>query len=152
MKTAIALLLFLASIASFAQDKACRPADAASAEKSIDRVVNFQQLYKAFQDHRHCDQGQVAEVFTEALLRCIVEWKGVEGLAGPMEKDPDYRAFVFRHLQSPAAQGDLQSIYSRAKMNCPKALEGWCAELASAAKPAQPFQRLEMAPIAPAKK
>src|SRR6185436_9076080 len=110
MKT-LGFLLLLASVAAFAQDKPCSPAESAAAEKSVDRVVNFASLYKAFQDYRHCDRGPVADLFTEALLRCIVEWKGIEGLAGPMEKDAAYRSFVYKHLQSPEAQGDLKSIY-----------------------------------------
>ena len=140
-------LLLLASAGAFAQDKPCSPVEAAAAEKVVDRVVNFQSLYKAFQDYRHCDRGPVADLFTEAILRCIVEWKGVEGLAGPMEKDPAYRSFVYTHLKSPEAEGDLKSIYSRAKMSCPKGLEGWCDEMAGAAKPM--FEPLPMAPIAP---
>ena len=148
MKALIGILLSLASAVAFAQDKPCSPAEATAAEKAVDRVVNFQSLYKAFQDYRHCDRGPVADLFTEALLRCIVEWKGVEGLANPMEKDAAYRSFVYKHLQSPEAQGDLKAIYSRAKMNCPKGLEGWCTEMAGAAKPM--FEPLQMAPATPA--
>ncbi len=142
------LLLLLASVAAFAQDKPCSRAEAAAAEKVVDRVVNFQTLYKAFQDYRHCDRGPVAELFTEAILRCVVEWKGIEGLAGPMEKDAGYRSFVYKHLQSPEAQGDLKSIHSRAKMNCPKGLEAWCTEMAGAAKPMFEPLQMEAAPTA----
>ena len=140
------LVLCLASAAAFAQGKQCTPAEAAAAEKSIDRIVNWTQLYKAFQDYKHCDSGPVAEVFTEALLRCAVEWKQVDGLAKPMEQDKDYNAFVMRHLQS-ATPEDLKSVYSRAKMNCPKGLDGWCTALADATKPATPFRGIEIAPM-----
>ena len=147
MKTVLGVLLVAASMSGFAQQKACTPADAAMAEKMIDRVVNWEQLQKAYQDYRHCDQGAVADVFTDALLRCLVEWKRVEGLAKPMQADKEYHDFVYRHLRSPAAQADMKSVYSRAKMSCPKGLEAWCTELADAAKPLQPFQGIEMAPV-----
>ena len=124
-----------------AQSKDCSPADAAKAEKAVDRVVNFDQLYKAWQDYGHCDKGPVEDVFTEALLRCIVEWKNVEKLAGPMEKDKPYRDFVHRHLGSPAAKGDLNNIYSRAKMTCPKGLDAFCTDITMTVKP---FAGMEM--------
>jgi hypothetical protein len=124
-----------AALCAAAQEKPCPPAEATRAEQGVDRVVNWVQLYKAYQDYRHCDKGNVSELFTEALLRCIVEWKNVEGLAKPMEKDADYRAFVVKHLASPEAKGDLNDVYSRAKMNCPKGLEAFCADIQALARP-----------------
>jgi hypothetical protein len=142
----LAAVLAAAAFAAQGQDKACSPADTAKAEQMIDRVVNWEQLYKAYQDFRHCDKGNVDEVFTEALLRCIVEWKHVEGLARPMEKDQDYRNFVHRHLNSPAAKADLNSIYSRAKMSCPKGLESFCTDITMTVKPFAGMETLQSAP------
>jgi hypothetical protein len=143
MKIVLAATVLLSCLAAtaLAQEKACSPADAANAEKVVDRVVNWDQFYKAYQDYHHCDKGAVEEVFTEALLRCIVEWKQVERLAGSMEKDKAFREFVYRHLGSPAAKGDIDAIYSRAKGNCPKGLDAFCTQIASAVKP---FAGMEM--------
>jgi hypothetical protein len=130
-----AMIAVLAALGAGAQDKPCPPADSAKAAKEVDRVVNWDQLYKAFKQYGYCDSGAVDDIFTDALLRCIVEWKNVEGLAKPMESDRPYRDFVHRHLNSPAAKGDLDSVYSRAKMSCPKGLESFCADIAMSAKP-----------------
>ena len=139
-------LLCLASAVAFAQEKPCTPPEAATAEKSIDRVVNWDQLYKAYKEFRHCDQGPVAEVYTEAVLRCLVEWKKVEVLANSMSQDKDYNAWVVRHLRA-AAPEDQKSVYSRAKMNCPKGLDEFCTGLADVSKPMVPFQGIEVAPM-----
>ena len=53
-----------------------------------------------------------------------------------MNKDADYKAFVVEHLQSPAAKDDLPTIYSRAKKECPKGLDAFCADMADVVKPA----------------
>lgn len=153
-KMLLALVPMFVLGAANAADKPCSPADASTAEKMVDRVVNWDQLYKAFKDYGHCDQGPVAEVYTDALLRCLVEWKGVEGLANPMEKDPAYRDFVVRHLKT-ASKADADAVYSRAKMSCPKGMDLFCTDVANAAHPASQFQQLQLAPspgTAPPKK
>jgi hypothetical protein len=134
---------------ALAADRPCTPAELKAAEKAADQIVNWTQLYRAYKDYGHCDTGTVSELFTEALLRCIVDWKNMEGLAKPMDQDREYRAFVYRHLGAPEAKGDLGAIHSRAKMSCPKGLDAFCAELISAVKPLQPLQAAP-APKAPA--
>src|ERR1700694_3561634 len=48
-----------------AADKPCSAADAATAEKAIDRVVGWAQLQKAYQDYKHCDKESVGEAYTD---------------------------------------------------------------------------------------
>ena len=123
----------LASTPALAQ-KDCSKADAAAAEKSVDRVVNYPGLLKAFRDYGHCDQGAVEDVFTDAILRLMVEWKDVDTIAQDMNRDANYKKFIHRHLQSPAAKDDRQSIYSRAKASCPVTQGAFCAELLEVVK------------------
>jgi hypothetical protein len=134
MRIVLTGAVLLVAGAAIAADKPCTKADAAAAEKSIDRVSTWPQLHKAWQDYRHCDKNSIEELYTDALLRLMVDWKNVEALAGTMEKDAQYKEFVYAHLRSPAAKDDLDAVYSRAKASCPKGQEAFCAELAEAAK------------------
>lgn len=127
-------LMALAAGGAAAQQKGCSPADKAAAEKEIDRVMSWGSLYKTWQDYRHCDSGSVDELFTDAILRLTVDWKNVEAFAADVQKDGAYKQFVYRHLRSPAAQDDHDTIYSRAKASCPARLDGFCAELAEIVK------------------
>jgi len=131
----MALLLVAAAFGAAAQDKPCSPAEATRAEKLIDGVVNWELLYKAWQDYRHCDKGAVEENFTEALLRLIVDWKQIPTFAKQVEGNREYRDFVHKHINSPAAKGDVNAIYSRATMSCPKGLDTFCKDIATTAKP-----------------
>ena len=149
----LALAALLLALPAQAQDKPCSAAEMSAAEKAADRIVNWGQLYQAWQTYRHCDKGVVEENFTDALLRLLVDWKQVDLLARPMEENKDFRAFVHKHLNSPAAKGDVDSVYSRAKLSCPKGLEKFCTDIATTAKP---FAGMEMsipssAPAAPKK-
>ena len=146
MMRAVLLILMLSAASVLAQDKPCTPAEASTAEKAIDRVVNWDQLYKVYKEFKHCDQGPVAEVYTEAVLRCLVEWKKVEVLANGMAQDKDYNAWVVRHVRS-ATPDDQKSVYARAKMSCPKGLDEWCTGLADISKPLVPFKGIEVAPM-----
>lgn len=119
-----------------AADKPCTKADAANAEKAIERSNNWNQLYKSWQDYRHCDTGAVADGFTDSLMRLMVEWKGVDALAAAMQKDPEFKEWVHARLKSPAAKDDQPTVYSRAKASCPAGMDTFCAELADAVKPA----------------
>ncbi len=123
------------ALAAQAQDKPCPAADAAKAEKAIERVVGWGSLQQAWRDFRHCDSGANAELYTDAILRMMVEWREVEVLAEAVRQDGDYKAFIHRHLRTPAANDDREAIHSRATLSCPARLEAFCAELAQVVKP-----------------
>lgn len=130
-----AATLALAAMALEAQEKPCTKAEVAAAEKGIDRVSTWPQLQKAFKDFQRCDSGNVADLYTETILRLAVEWKNVDAFAAEMQS-PEFKAFVHRHLKSPAAKEELDSVYSRAKASCPPKNEAFCAELAEFVKAA----------------
>jgi hypothetical protein len=132
----LALALAFATQASLAQDRACAKADAANAEKAIDRVSNWAQLQKAYKDFHYCDSvAAVADVYSETVVRLIVDWKNVDAFVAEMQSAP-FKAFVVEHLKRPIARDDLDSVYSRVKASCPAKHEAFCAELAEIVKAA----------------
>jgi hypothetical protein len=145
-KTSLAVLLLATAFVAAAQDKACSPADEKKAEQAVDRVVNWDLFYKAWQDYRQCDKGAVDDNFTDALMRLLVDWKHIDVFAKQMEGNKEYRDFVHKHINSPAAKGDVDAVYSRAKMSCPKGLDSTCKDIATAAKP---FAGMEIPTSAP---
>ena len=135
IRLALAVLAFAAA-GAHAQDKACTPAQSAAADKALDRVVNWELMYKTWQDYGHCDSGALEDVFTDALMRLAVEWKNVDQFARRYQGDAKFKAFVDKHIRSPGAQEDAKSLYSRAKQSCPAKLDAFCAELAEVTKSA----------------
>lgn len=119
---------------ALAADKPCTKADAANVQKTLDRAANWAQMHKAWQDFRHCDAGATADLFTDALMRLIIDWKNVDAFAGAVQKDAQFKEFVHAHLRSPAAKDDVEDVYARAKTQCPKGLDAFCTELADASK------------------
>ena len=121
--------------AALAAAPALAQKDCGPAEKAVDKVVNYPGLYKAFKEYGHCDKGPVEDVFTDAILRLMVEWKDVDTVAADVQRDAEYKKFIHRHLQSPAAKEDRDSVYSRAKSSCPMTQGPFCAELIEVVKP-----------------
>jgi hypothetical protein len=133
---ALWLLAALAAGPAAAQDRPCSKADAANAEKAIDRVSSWPQLQKAYKDFRHCDaNAAVADVYAETIVRLIVDWKNVDGFVAEMQSAP-FKEFVLAHLKRPVAKDELESVYSRAKASCPAKHAAFCAELADFVKAA----------------
>lgn len=132
---ALSLALLAAVASAQAADKPCTPADKAKADKGIDSVVNWAQMQKAYADFAHCDTGEIADLYTDALLRLIVEWKNVDAFSAAIQKDPQFKEFIYAHLKSPAAKDDRSAIYSRTSQGCPKGLEAFCAELGAVVNP-----------------
>ena len=133
----VVAVLALPAGPALAQSKACSKADEAAAEKALDGVVNWQLMSKAWKQFRHCDSGATEEMFTDAFMRLAVEWKHVDELAALSRADPEFKAFVKRHVTNPKFRDDAQSVYSRAKMSCPPDQAAFCAELAEMAQWAQ---------------
>ncbi len=134
-RLALADMIAMAAVAANAQGKACTKADEAAAAKAVDRIVMWSQLQKTWQDYGHCDAGAIDDAFTDAVMRMLVEWKKPEVLAEQMDKDPAYATFIVKHIKSPAAKDDRESVYSRAKASCPGNLSAFCGKIAEASKP-----------------
>jgi len=142
----VAILAACAAVGLAHAQKACSPADMPKAQKAADMVVTWQHLNKAWRDYRQCDTGEVADTFTDAILRLLVEWKNVEALAEGM-KDPEYASFIRAHLQSPAAKDDLKDVRSRATQSCPKGQDAVCKQIVAATEGEKPIDLSPLAPV-----
>jgi hypothetical protein len=147
MKTfVLAAVLAATPLVALAQGS-CSKADATRAEKSIERVSTWPQMHKTYKDFKQCDSGTVEEVYTESLIRLLVDWKNVDQLVAASQ-DADFKEFMYKHLRSPSAADDLESVYSRAKASCPSAHQAFCVELADVVKTAN-GKAAGMKPIGP---
>jgi hypothetical protein len=142
----IAILAASCCVLAAHAQKACSPAEMQKAQKTVDMVMTWQSLNKVWKDYRHCDTGDVADTFTDALMRLMVDWKNVDALGETM-KDPEYKGFIEAHLHSPAARDDIKSIRSRATQSCPKGQEAVCKQIAAATEAEKPLDLSPMAPI-----
>ena len=133
--------------------KTCSAGDAAAAQKAVDKIVTWQSLEKAYHDYKQCDTGPVEDGFTDSMMRLMVGWKNIDTLAKSMEKDAEYKAWVYKHLMSDAAKDDREDVYALAKKQCPSGQGAFCDDLATTLKPAkaEPLKPLNFDTIKPIK-
>ena len=83
MMKKLAILAACCCVLAAHAQKACSPAEMQKAQKAADMVMTWQNLSKTWKDYRHCDTGEVADTFTDAIMRLMVDWKNVDALANP---------------------------------------------------------------------
>jgi hypothetical protein len=155
-RSAALLALCLAFAAPAIAQKPCSKSDAAAAEKAIDRVLAWPAMHKAWKDYGHCDTGQVADLFTEALLRLIVgNWPKIAELEPSFNSDVPYREWILARIAGGAmAKGDVDDVHDLSQNSCPKSQKRLCDALHEAAEKAQgkgaPPPPKPAAPAAPA--
>jgi hypothetical protein len=79
------------------------------------------------------DDGMFAEGYSELVVRTLAtNWSRLPELRAASRKDPRFKAFVLRHIDSTTNEADLQVIQASATSQCPKGSGSLCAEIRKA--------------------
>ena len=132
----IPLLLLVACLASplvtFAKE--CTREEAMAAEDVAARLPNWKHIYGAFERFSHCDDGAIAEGFTDSVVRLLAtHWETLPQVASLESKNPAFGTFVLRHINDTADISDLKRIARLARTQCPKGHSLLCSAISQAA-------------------
>jgi hypothetical protein len=126
----VVFTLILSTFATYVFADACPSEEARRAELQSDNLRTWHALYKSFESYRECDDGAIAEGYSESVARILVDhWKRLPELADLSFKDPDFGHFVLRHVDATLDIGDLDKIRHKASTQCPVALRKLCGDL-----------------------
>lgn len=118
-----------------AQERACTKADAIEAESSVSKLHTWEGIYKSFKRFRHCDDGAIAEGYSDSIVRILARrWDELESLIKLTSSDKDFYAFVLRHIDATADKSDIEKIISNSGKHCPKSAATICAEIEKTAR------------------
>ena len=132
----ILLLLLAASFVTpcVALAKECTREEAMAAEDIAARLTNWKQIFGAFEHYSHCDDGAIAEGFTDSVVRLLAShWQTLPQVSALERKNPSFRAFVLRHINASADNADLNRVATLARTQCPKGYSSFCSAIAKAA-------------------
>ena len=119
-----------------AAPRACTPAEAqiATADVAVE-PTSWEELYRQFRRYGHCDDGVIAERFSDAIVRMLAtRWWGLPDLVPLLRHDRLFADFVLRHIDATADEDDLMLAAEQARGACPTDAEKWCRRMASAAR------------------
>jgi hypothetical protein len=125
-----ALILLVAG--TRAQAAKCTELDGYAAEKVTDYIDSWKDMHLAFQEFQQCDNGGVAEGFSEADARLMADhWSNLSDGLTFLQKEPSFKRFVISHLDETDSNDDLVKIDRLARTVCPAAAKSFCAEMHS---------------------
>jgi hypothetical protein len=101
-----------------------------AALKVAGTLRDWRDVSAAYQRYRYCDDGAIAEGFTDSIARLLASrWETLPEMAALTEKHPEFRSFVLRHVNASADPGDLKRIAELAGSKCPSQYTSLCAAL-----------------------
>jgi hypothetical protein len=108
----------------------CGSSEAQRAETQASTLRSWDDLYGSYKLYNHCDDGAIAEGYSEAVARILVDhWNTLSRLAEIARKDTDFRRFVLKHIDETLNLEDVKSIRANAEKRCPSGLRDLCRDV-----------------------
>jgi len=132
-RISISILLFL--LASLpAEGKECSLAEAQAAENATDTLDSWPSIFAAYQRYGHCDDGAIAEGFTDKVVHLLAtQWGSLSHAQQFIARDPSFQVFLVRHVNASADTSELDRIVRFTSRNCPASAKFLCKQIAGAA-------------------
>ena len=119
--TFIMIFIVLLSNVSLANDglKVCTKKDAINVEKLAAIAANWDQLYKLYRSYNQCDDGAIAEGFSESVSVLLSQsWHNLDKLINIIQNDANFEIFVLNHLDESIPEERLHTIANLAINKC----------------------------------
>jgi hypothetical protein len=117
--------------AALASEPACTTKEAARAEAETTSLKSWVDLFRSYDRFRHCDDGTIAEGYSSAVGGMLSQrWGDIEKLGKIVDKHPDFKSFVLRHVDETMPVEVRDTIKHNANNACPVSLFVLCAEIA----------------------
>ena len=126
----LALVCAFCCFTSYGQQHPCSTAEADKADRVASRLRSWGTLYDSYKRFHHCDDGSIAEGFSESVARILVgHWDTLPEISSVSKNDPQFRTFILRHVSATLAIDDLKKIRRNASNRCPDGESETCKQL-----------------------
>ena len=113
----------------------CSKFDEYAALRLVPYLTTWSNVALAHEEFRQCDDGAIAEGFSEMIVRLLVDqWPRLYELRRLTDKRSDLETFVLRHVNATLDQSDLKKLERLSRSKCTTPMQALCAKLANAAR------------------
>ncbi len=123
----------LSAQTSYSQRQSCSTAESNKADREAGRLRTWDALYRSYNRFAHCDDGSIAEGYSDSVGRILVEqWETLPRLV-ILANNGGFHKFVLRHVDATLDTRELEKIRTNAVHRCPAGKEDLCEQLVRAA-------------------
>lgn len=127
------LMSILSCATSYGVSVACSREAAIQAETEASTLSTWPAVYNSFKRYQGCDDGAIAEGYSEAISQLFAkQWNQLTLLIPLVMQNGEFRAFVLRHVDETVPNDRLKEIDANAKTNCLTSAASFCADLRKA--------------------
>ncbi|WP_152625086.1 hypothetical protein [Xanthomonas albilineans] len=114
---------------------ACNAEMAKIAETEAASIKNWSALVDSFSKYKACDDGAIAEGYSESVTNLLVEkWHEFNELISRRKLSAEFIGFVMRHIDDTVPLNRLLEIRKNASKNCPISSRNYCRKIIDAIK------------------
>ena len=123
-----ALLCAFWAVSVGAQTKECTQSQ--QKEAMFFDAKTWNALYSEFKRLGHCDDGAMAENFSDNVVRLLAHnWKQIADLQKLVSSDWTFRRFVLKHVDATTDSEDLKTVLLNSREHCPAGAKQLCQSL-----------------------
>jgi hypothetical protein len=124
------LVLLTLTATAYARQGPCGAEQANNAKAEAPTLHDWDSLNKSYTEYNNCDDGPVAAAYSQTVGRILIDhWDTLPQLDTLAKANPDFSAFVLKHVDKTLSAGDIKQIAANAKTRCPQGLSGLCDDL-----------------------
>lgn len=108
----------------------CPPEQAMEAEKSAAVLKDWDSVYKAFKKFAKCDDGAIAEGFSESVSQLLANhWESLGELERLVRTDRKFGEFVVKHVDQTIDADAAAKIHENVEKRCPVKSRTFCKRI-----------------------
>ena len=93
----MSLTVALASSSAYALE--CSREDEFAADKSVDHLSSWKDIYSAYKRFKHCDDGAISEGYSDGVAKIMANhWTGLRKARPLIQADPAFELWIIHHL------------------------------------------------------
>lgn len=97
------------------------------AESIVANLDDWNKIYAAYNDYNHCDDGAIAEGFSDSIVRMFSDrWGQLATFSKIASNNKKFFDFVVKHIDATVSKSDLETVIENSANKCPRKMHGVC--------------------------